>query len=139
MNDRFSEGNNFYEIKEETILFWGLDIESFELRLDTNIKSFILNNNLPKNEVCEINDNIDIELYRYCLSQRDDLVKNDARVVLMNKLISLGIKKDKALLIAIEAGASQIIVDGKYIEKLGVRKNLKNSVLETLCDFYLGK
>ena len=140
MNDRFSEGNNFYKIRGATILFWGMDIkEPFEVHLDTKIKSYIRDNGLPENEVCEIIDKTDIELYKYCLSVRDDLDKNDARVVLMNKLISLGVKKDKALLIAIEAGASQILVNGKYIEELGINKNLKSSVLETICDFYLGK
>ncbi|MCD6112937.1 MAG: hypothetical protein J7J86_06680 [Bacteroidales bacterium] len=140
MNDRFSEENNFYKIRGGTILFWGLDIkEPFEVHLDTKIKGYIRNNNLPENEVCEIIDKIDIELYEYCLSIRNDLDENDARVVLMNRLISLGVKKDKALLIAIEAGASQILVDNsKYIEELGVNKNLKRIVLETLCDFYFG-
>ena len=140
MNNGFFNGNNFYQIKEKTILFWGTNIRKpFEVEIDNTIEEYITKNNLAKYEVCEINDDIDINLYRHSLLLVNNIDENDGRFLLMNKLILLGLKEYDAKLIAIEAGASQICVNRKYLQDFEFNEYIIESVLSALCDFYMGE
>ncbi|MBL0046646.1 MAG: hypothetical protein IPP32_00895 [Bacteroidetes bacterium] len=62
-----SNSNNFYLIKGSSILFWGMDIPSKEIELTNSIKEFIKQNDVSIDEVVEISDTIDEELYNLFL------------------------------------------------------------------------
>ncbi len=64
--------DNFYAIKKDSILFWGLDIKKpILIKLKNDLKNFIENNNLHINEVCELNEKEDIELLVLCYEKKD--------------------------------------------------------------------
>ena len=112
MNKYILNGNNFYEITKTTIRFWGLDIkEPFEVHINEELKKFIKKKNLAENEVCEFNDDDDIELQNYCLSLRNNFETNDERISLMRDIMLSGLSERDARIIALEAGASQVYVN----------------------------
>jgi len=140
MNKSIFKGNNFYEITKTNIRFWGVDIkESFELYINEDLEKFLREKNLPKNEVCEFIDDIDIALYDFCFLLKYDLQSNDERVLLMKDLILLGLSKQDARIIAIEAGASQIYVNNEYLDKFNIEKELNGKIKTKLCKFYMGE
>jgi len=140
MNKSVLEGNNFYEITKTTIRFWGFDIkEPFEVYINEDLEKFLREKNLPKNEVCEFIDDIDIELYDFCLLLKYDLQSNDERILLMNDLILLGLSEQDARIIALEAGASQIYVNNEYLNKFNIEEELKGEIKTKLCKFYMGE
>ena len=135
-----NNGNNFYLINNEgwLIMVWGLDIKPFEIKINKELINFINNNALPINEVCEINDDIDVELYKKCLLMKGT-VKRDDSVLLMEDLIKLGLKEEDAELIAIEAGSSQIMVNKSYLNTFPISSRIKSEVLKKICNFYIGE
>lgn len=66
-------------------------------------------------------------------------MKNDSRVVFANKLIKLGLNDSKANLIAIEAGASQTIVNRLYLEELGIGGRFQDQIFMEVVKFYMGE
>jgi len=140
MNKSILNGNNFYEITKTTIRFWGLDIkEPFEVHISEGLKKFIKEKNLAENEVCEFNDDVDIELFNYCLLLRNDLETNDERIALMRDLMLLGLSERDARIIALEAGASQVYVNSEYLEQFKIEEKLKVEIKTKLCKFYMGE
>lgn len=63
----FNDSNNFLMVKEDSIVIWGLDIKPFEVEKIEEIKSCIIENEIPINEVCEIVEYDIIELYKLCV------------------------------------------------------------------------
>lgn len=58
-----SDGNNFYLIEDNFIHFWGLDITPKKIQLNDKSFSFINENELPLNEVCEFNEEVDFRFF----------------------------------------------------------------------------
>ena len=58
-----SNGNNFYMIKQNNILFWGMDIPIREIIISKFLREFIDKNDFSINEVYEFNQLEDIELF----------------------------------------------------------------------------
>jgi len=63
-----SSGNNFYQIQNDSVLFWGMDIPSLNVKLNKTIIEFIENNQLPYNEVIEISEFEDEALLELIMS-----------------------------------------------------------------------
>ncbi len=83
MSKLLFNGNNFYEIKEDIITFWGLNFnEPFSIKINNQIRKYIIKNCFHINEVCEFVDDQDYELLMLCLKYRDDFNPNDDRVFL---------------------------------------------------------
>ena len=57
-----SNGNNSYMIKQNNILFWGMDIPILEIIISKFLREFIDKNDFSINEVYEFNQLEDIEL-----------------------------------------------------------------------------
>jgi hypothetical protein len=92
-----NEGDNFYIIENNIIRFWGQNINiPFEIKINDDIKRFIKEKEFHINEVCELNEDNDLELYRKCLSYIDNKIFDDERVLLMNQLELLGVNKEDA-------------------------------------------
>lgn len=62
----------------------------------------------------------------------------DERIMLMNMLIKIGINKNKSMLISIEAGSSQCIVDLNYLMSIHVEEKLLEKVMGLISGFYAG-
>jgi len=58
-----SNGNNFYIIEQNSILFWGLDIPTRKIIISKFLREFIDKNDFSINEVCEFNQLEDLELF----------------------------------------------------------------------------
>lgn len=58
-----SNGNNFYTIEPDIILFWGMDIPIQKIIISNILREFIDKNDFSINEVCEFNQPEDFELY----------------------------------------------------------------------------
>lgn len=58
-----SNGNNFYMIEQNSILFWGLDIPIRKIIISKFLREFIDKNDFSINEVCEFNQLEDLELF----------------------------------------------------------------------------
>ena len=58
-----SNGNNFYLIEQNNILFWGMDIPIREIIISKCLREFIDKNDFSINEVCEFNKPEDLELF----------------------------------------------------------------------------
>jgi hypothetical protein len=58
-----SNGNNFYMIEQNYILFWGMDIPIREIIISKFLREFIDKNDFSINEVCEFNQLEDLELF----------------------------------------------------------------------------
>jgi hypothetical protein len=58
-----SNGNNFYMIKQNNILFWGMDIPIREIIISKFLREFIDKNDFSINEVYEFNQLEDLELF----------------------------------------------------------------------------
>ena len=67
INNDFSIGWNFYEIKGNTVTFWGINIEPFSIELNSLLMQLIVVNELPYNEVVEITENEDFDLLNLSL------------------------------------------------------------------------
>jgi len=63
----------------------------------------------------------------------------DERVILSNKLQSLGISKEKSVLIALDAGSSQIVVNRKYLLDINIPMKLLEPTLKEIIQFYMGE
>ena len=139
MNKVLFNGNNFYLIKQDKIEFWGMNIEKpFGVLINYEIKKFINQNGFSTNEVCEFIDEIDYELFKLCYSYRSDLNSNDGRIILMNKLLDIGLDKQVALIIALDAGSSQVIVNREYLKDYDLSDKTRKKIIKELCNFYMG-
>jgi hypothetical protein len=58
-----SNGNNSYMIKQNNILFWGMDIPIREIIISKFLREFIDKNDFSINEVYEFNQLEDLELF----------------------------------------------------------------------------
>ena len=58
-----SNGNNFYMIEQNNILFWVMDIPIREIIISKFLREFIDKNDFSINEVCEFNQLEDLELF----------------------------------------------------------------------------
>lgn len=58
-----SNGNNSYMIKQNNILFWGMDIPILEIIISKFLREFIDKNDFSINEVYEFNQLEDLELF----------------------------------------------------------------------------
>lgn len=58
-----SNGNNFYTIEQDIILFWGMDIPIQKINISNILREFIDKNDFSINEVCEFNQPEDFELF----------------------------------------------------------------------------
>ncbi len=58
-----SNGNNFYMIEQNNILFWGMDIHNRKIKISNFLREFIDKNDFSINEVCEFNQLEDFELF----------------------------------------------------------------------------
>jgi len=64
---------------------------------------------------------------------------NDPRIILKEKLLKIGIEKNEAILIALETGSSQAVVDVEYLESnFQFSKKIKTEVLNSVGEFYSG-
>ena len=64
-----TDGENFYEVNTKTdfIQFWGLDFKKpFSVKITKGIKDFLINNDMYNDELCEFNQDEDIELLNLC-------------------------------------------------------------------------
>lgn len=61
--ERLSNGNNFYLIEDNFIHFWGADITSKKIQINDNSLIFINERELPFNEVCEFNEEVDFRFF----------------------------------------------------------------------------
>ncbi len=61
--ERLSNGNNFYLIEDNFIHFWGADITSKKIQINDKSLIFINESELPFNEVCEFNEEVDFKLF----------------------------------------------------------------------------
>jgi hypothetical protein len=64
---------------------------------------------------------------------------NDARIILKDRLIEIGISPKNATVIALDAGSSQVYVDKDYFIELRLSKNLLNKALTIVNKFYSGQ
>lgn len=62
----------------------------------------------------------------------------DPRTILEEKLLSIDIEKSKALLIAIEAGSSQAVVDRDYLVEINIPDSHIKQCFELVVKFYMG-
>lgn len=63
VRERLSNGNNFYLIDNGFIHFWGLDITFKKNQINDYSSKFIKENELPFNEVCEFNEEVDFQFF----------------------------------------------------------------------------
>ena len=63
----------------------------------------------------------------------------DERIVLKEKLISVGIAHQAASLISIEAGSSQCVVNNSYLKGLCIEKNTRKLAMIFINRFYRGE
>jgi len=61
--DTLSNGDNFYMIDGERIIFWGKDIETRVSILDKDALLIISENDIPEKEPCEFIDDTDYMLF----------------------------------------------------------------------------
>lgn len=70
---KIRNGNNFYLIEQNDILFWGMDIPNLKIIISDFIRKFIDKKDFSINEVCEFNQQEDLELF--CLIYGKDISK----------------------------------------------------------------
>ena len=64
-----TDGENFYEVNTKTdiIQFWGLEFKKpFSVIMSKGIKDFLISNDMYNDELCEFNQDEDIELLNLC-------------------------------------------------------------------------
>jgi hypothetical protein len=74
-----TDAENFYSVNIErnNIRFWGIDFKKkFSVEITKRIKSILIKNDLYNNDVCEFNEDIDIELLNLCYS----IYKNQSQI-----------------------------------------------------------
>lgn len=69
--DILSNGDNFYMINGKRITFWGKDIETRISIIENDVYLFISENDIPDNEPCEFNDDIDYRLFLMLYSKNE--------------------------------------------------------------------
>ena len=69
---------NYYldNLKEETVLIWGLDIPPFEVKITEEIRNYINENDIPFDEPCELIEDDVTGLYKLCLKTQNDIDAN---------------------------------------------------------------
>jgi hypothetical protein len=63
----------------------------------------------------------------------------DERIILKEKLISIGITNQAASQIALEAGSSQCVVNNSYLKGLSIEKNMRKLAMRFINQFYRGE
>lgn len=64
---------------------------------------------------------------------------SDPRIILKEKLISIGIAANQAFIIALDAGSSQVIVNKEYLDEFKFHQRLSNKALAMITKFYNGE
>lgn len=75
MEALFNEDNSIM-VKEETVLIWGLDIQPFEVEITEEIKNYIIENDIPIGEPCELVEDDVTGLYKLCIKTENDIDAN---------------------------------------------------------------
>ena len=63
LDDVLSNGENFFLIEDDYLYFWGKDIKSKRILIDSTIEEFISKYNFNLGEVSEFNQTEDFSLY----------------------------------------------------------------------------
>lgn len=64
----------------------------------------------------------------------------DDRIILREKLISINIEKNKASMIALDAGSSQCIVNKSYLKDIGIiDEKITKHAIRLIRQFYCGE